>query len=85
VTTTVTKNNDTVTTNTDSANAEITHIPRDKASHGPDEIEGLTMINRTITEDAVNMTCKMTTNNGMTATSRNTTDNDNTTTGDTAT
>ena len=43
------------------------------------------MINRTITEDAVNMTCKMTTNNGMTATSRNTTDNDNTTTGHTTT
>ena len=85
VATTVTKNNDTVTTNTASANAETTHIPRDKASHGLDEIEGLTMINRTVTEDAVNMTCKITTNNGMTATSRNTTDNDNTTTGHTAT
>ena len=85
MTTIVTKNNDTVTNNTDSANAEITHIPRDKASHGPDYIEGLTVINRTITEDAVNKTCKITTNNGMTATSRNTTDNDNTTTGDTAT
>ena len=43
------------------------------------------MINRTATEYAVNMTCNMTTNNGMTATSRNTTDNDNTTTGYTAT
>ena len=84
MTTTVAKNNDTVTTNTASANAETTHIPRDKASHGLDETEGLTMINRTITVDAVNMTCKMTTNNGMTATSRNT-DNDNTTTGHTTT
>ena len=55
--------------------------PRDKASHGLDEIEGLTMINRTITEDAVNVTCKMTTNNGMTATSRNATDHDNSTKG----
>ena len=43
------------------------------------------MINRTITEDAVNMTFKMTTNNGMTAASRNTTDNDNSTTGHTKT
>ena len=84
MTTTVTKNNDTVTINTASANAETTHIARDKASRGLDEIEGLTMINRTNTEDAVNMTCKMTTNNGMTATSRNTTDNDNTKTGHTA-
>ena len=85
MTTTVTKNNDTVTNNTASANAETTHIPKDKASHGLDEVKGLTVINGTITEDAVNMTCKMTTNNGMTATSRNTTDNDNTTTGHTAT
>ena len=85
MTTIVTKNNDTVTTNTASANAETTHTPKDKASHGLDETDGLTMINRTITEEAVNMTCKMTTNNGMTATRRNTTDNDNTTTGHTTT
>ena len=67
VTTTLTKNNDAVTTNTAIANAGITHIPREKASHGLDEIEDLTTVNRTTTENAINTTCKIPTNNGVTA------------------